>query len=325
MKVKRIVAASPGELATLQGRALLESIQSSGGRAVAAEIVAFRPPLVDGVSNAGLAAAFGADIVHLNHYDVDRPLIAGVSSTEDGQAAWEKSGLLIAPTKEVEEPVRRFLSKMGLGITIATLRILIGRVVGVSLEVVADGITAPPGRQATPETAAKAIEQGAAYITLVGTPEIEPVVLRDNVHRLRVGLPPDVVLVAGRMPWGSCNEDIPAFLSVAEAEELVAAGADVVMLPVPGTVPGATHEAVAAAVTAAHRQGGLAEVTIGTSQESADIDTVRRLALDGKLVGADIYQIGDGGYGGMALPENILAFGTTIKGKRHIYKRLASK
>jgi hypothetical protein len=65
-------------------------------------------------------------------------------------------------------------------------------------------------------------------------------------------------------------------------------------------------------------------VTIGTSQESADEGTVRRLALDGRLTGADIYQIGDGGYGGMAIPENILAFATAIKGKRHAYRRMAS-
>lgn len=290
---------------------------------MAAEIVAFGPPLVEGVSNAGLAAAFGADIVHLNHYDVDRPLIAGLSSTEEGLRAWEEAGLRIAPTDAVEKPVHRFLSEMGLGITIGALRVSIGRVAGVSLEVVADGITAPPGRQATPETAARAIEQGAAYVTLVGTPAIRPEALRANVRRLREGLGPEAVLVAGRMPWG--EGDGPGFLSQAEVEPLVAAGADVVMLPVPGTVVGDTLETIAASVSAAHRLGALAEVTIGTSQESADADTVRRLALDGKLTGADVYQIGDGGYGGMTVPENILAFAVAIKGKRHTYRRIASR
>jgi len=288
---------------------------------VAAEIVAFRPPLIEGVSNAGLAAAFGADIVHLNHYDVDKPLVAGLPSTEEGLRAWEEAGLRIAPTDEIEGPVRGFLSEMGLGVTIRALRALIGRVVGISLEVVADGISAPPGRRATPETAARAIEQGAAYITLVGTPAITPEALRANVRRLREGLGPESVLVAGRMPWG--QGDGPSFLSTAEVELLVAAGADVVMLPVPGTVPGAALESIAASLTTAHRLGALAVVTIGTSQESADADTVRRLALDGKLTGADIYQIGDGGYGGIAIPENVLAFATAIKGKRHTYRRIA--
>ncbi len=320
---KRIIEVGPDELAALQGRALLESIRSAGGRAVAAEIVAFRPPLIEGTSNAGLAAALGADIVHLNHYDVDKPLIAGLPSTKEGQRAWEEAGVHIAPTDEVEGPVRRFLSEMGLGVTIKALRALIGRVVGVSLEVVTDGISAPPGRQATPETAARAIEQGAAYVTLVGTPASTPEALWANVRRLREGLGPEVILVAGRMPWGGSDGDAPGFLGPAEVETLVAAGADVVMLPVPGTVPGATLETIAAAVTTAHRLGALAEVTIGTSQESADADTVRRLTLDGKLTGADVYQIGDGGYCGMAIPENILAFATAIKGKRHTYRRMA--
>ncbi len=321
---KRIIEASPDELATLQGRALLESIRSAGGRAVAAEVVAFRPPLIDGVGNAGLAAALGADIVHLNHYDVDKPLIAGLPSTPEGLKAWAEVGLRIAPTEEVEGPVRSFLSEMGLGVTIRALRSLIRRVVGVSLEVVADGITAPPGRQATPKAAARAIEQGAGYITLVGTPVITPEALRANMRRLREELGPEVVLVAGRMPWGGSSRDAPDFLSPAEVEELVAAGADVVMLPAPGTVPGTTLETIASSVTTAHRLVALAEVTIGTSQESADANSVRRLALDGKLTGADIYQIGDGGYSGMAIPENILAFAAAIKGKRHTYRRMAS-
>lgn len=321
---QRIIGADFDELATLQGRSLLESIRASGGRAVAAEIVAFRPALIDGVNNAGLAAALGADIIHLNHYDVDKPLIGGLPSTPQGLKAWAEAGLDIAPTDDVEEPVRSFLSKLGLGVTMRMLRALIGRVVGVSLEVVADGITAPPGRLATLETAARAIEQGAAYITLVATPAITPETLRDNVRRLRAGLGPAPVLVAGRMTWGSTHRAAPGFLGPADVEALVAVGADMVMLPVPGAVLGATLETIAASVTTAHQLGALAQVTIGTSQESADEDTVRRLTLDGKLTGADVYQIGDGGYGGMAIPDNILAFATAIKGKRHAYRRMAS-
>ena len=52
---------------------------------------------------------------------------------------------------------------------------------------------------------------------------------------------------------------------------------------------------------------------------------VDSLALHGKLTGADIYQIGDGGYSRMAIPENILALAIAIKGKPHAYRRMASK
>jgi hypothetical protein len=322
--VTRIIEAPAWELATLEGRALVDSIRSSAGRTVAAEIVAFAPPLVNGLCNAGLCAILGADIVHLNHYDVQKPLIAGLPSTGEGLELWAEVGLHVAPTSQVEAPVASFLSKLGLGVTIHVLRAQIGRVVGVSLDVVADDSDAPSGRLATPGTAAKAVEQGAAYITLVGTPGLTPETLQANVRLLRKELGREVVLVAGRMPWGGLRADKPVFLSAPEIEALVAAGVDMVMLPVPGTIPGASLEVITALVDVAHRVGALAQVTIGTSQESAGVETVGRLALDGKLTGADIFQIGDGGYGGMSIPDNILAFATAIKGRRHTYKRMAS-
>ena len=42
-----------------------------------------------------------------------------------------------------------------------------------------------------------------------------------------------------------------------------------------------------------------------------------------KMAGADIHHIGDSGYMGMALPENIMAYGTVIRGIRHQYHRMA--
>jgi len=41
------------------------------------------------------------------------------------------------------------------------------------------------------------------------------------------------------------------------------------------------------------------------------------------MAGADIQHIGDAGYGGMALPENILALSKVIRGRRHTYRRMA--
>ncbi len=319
----RVIEAAPSVLSAMHGRELLEGIAASGARTVVAEILSFRPALIDGVSNPGLAAAFGADIVFLNHYDVDKPVIGGLPSTPRGQDAWRKVGLHVAPTDDVEAPMRRFLSELGLGVTLATLRQTIGRVVGISLEILAPGVTAPAGRLATPETAARALQQGAAFIKLVGTPTVMPEALRENVLRLRQGLGEEPVLMVGRMPWGGLIGQVPGFLTSAEVEGLVAAGADVVFLPAPGTVIGSSLDVISAAVGTAHRLGALAAVTIGTSQESADLDTVRRLALDSKQTGADLYEIGDGGFGGMALPEAILAFAVAIKGKRHTYRRMA--
>jgi len=320
---KRIIEADRAELATLQGRELVESIRLSEGRTIAAEVVAFFPAIIPDVSNAALAAAFGPDIIHLNHYDIDKPLIAGFSSFEEGMKSWAKAGLQVVMTNEIEGPIRRFLLQLGMGVTLGMLRTLIGRVVGISLDVVTDKSTSPPGRLATTETATKAIEHGAAYITLVGTPTITKEALRTNIQQLRDGLGTEVLLVTGRMPWGGNSVDAPGFLGPSEVESLITAGADIVMLPVPGTVRGASFEKVAESVALAHQMGALVELTIGNSQESAEVETVRRLAMDGKLTGADIYQIGDGGYGGIAIPENILAFAVAIKGKRHTYRRMA--
>ena len=64
--------------------------------------------------------------------------------------------------------------------------------------------------------------------------------------------------------------------------------------------------------------------TIGTSQESADEKIIKDIALKSKMVGADLHHIGDAGYAGIALPENILTLSKTIRGKRHSYRRMAA-
>ncbi len=49
-------------------------------------------------------------------------------------------------------------------------------------------------------------------------------------------------------------------------------------------------------------------LTIGTSQEGADESTIRQIALAAKMAGADIHHIGDAGFYGIAVPENIMAY-----------------
>ena len=142
---------------------------------------------------------------------------------------------------------------------------------------------------------------------------------------LRAGLGPDAMLVAGRMPWGGSRMGISDFMLPSEVDKVVEAGANMVVLPAPGTMADATLEVIREAVALAHRLGALAEITIGTSQESADQDTVRRLAMESKLTGADLFDIGDGGFTGVAPPENIFAFAVAIKGRRHTYRRMADR
>ena len=108
-----------------------------------------------------------------------------------------------------------------------------------------------------------------------------------------------------------------------DIRQFAEAGADISLLPAPGTVPGITTEYVRKLISYAHRLKKLTITSIGTSQEGADTDTIKRIALECKMAGTDIHHIGDSGYVGMALPENIMAYGTVIRGIRHQYHRMA--
>ena len=103
----------------------------------------------------------------------------------------------------------------------------------------------------------------------------------------------------------------------------IAGGADIILLPAPGTVPGITMEYVRSLVVCAHSLGKMTLTAIGTSQEGADTDTIKEIALMCKMTGTDLHHLGDAGYGGMALPENILEYGKVIRGIRHTYHRMA--
>ena len=50
---------------------------------------------------------------------------------------------------------------------------------------------------------------------------------------------------------------------------------------------------------------------------------IRQIALMCKMTGTDIHHLGDAGYGGMALPENIQAYSIAVRGIRHTYRRMA--
>ena len=82
-------------------------------------------------------------------------------------------------------------------------------------------------------------------------------------------------------------------------------------------------EAVRELVAYAHSLGALTITAIGTSQEGADTATIRQIALMCKMTGTDIHHLGDAGYGGMALPENIMAYSVAVRGIRHTYHRMA--
>ena len=100
---------------------------------------------------------------------------------------------------------------------------------------------------------------------------------------------------------------------------------DAVLIPAPGTVPGSREPLVAGLADAAHASGALVVATVGTSQEGADAETVRELALAAKRAGADVLHLGDAGVSGTTEPMNVLAVSLAIRGRRHTYRRMAMR
>jgi hypothetical protein len=107
-------------------------------------------------------------------------------------------------------------------------------------------------------------------------------------------------------------------------QRLLEAGCQAVALPMPGSAQGWTLEAVQTLIDAAHAAGGLAWLLVTGSVEGSTKDVMHRLALEGKMLGADAYRLDEAGLGGMPKPENITAFSLALRGERHTYRRMGA-
>jgi hypothetical protein len=303
--VKRLLDTTARELAGYGRPDVLAAIRGSEGRIIAAEVIAPAMAAVYDVSNPELAASMGADIVILNLLDVRQPAVAAVE---------------VADPADVVREVKR----------------LTGRLIGVNLEPVdpqaprvtddAFGPTGKAGRLATQDNVAAAVALGVDAIVLTGNPGmgVTNASLARAVGATRAAVGDRTIVMAGKMhAAGTAAESGADIVAATAIEAFVGAGADVVLLPAPGTVPGCHEAQVRGWVEAAHRAGALTMTTVGTSQEGADVDTIRRLALMAKMTGTDIHHLGDCGYFGIALPENLQAYSVTIRGRRHAYRRMA--
>ena len=300
--LKRLIDTTARELTSYNKAELLTAISDSEGRTLAAETIGTVTPMLVNITNAEFVASLGADLIMLNIFDVNDPIIQGLPQT--------------SPEDTIREVKR-----------------LTGRMVAINLEpaVIKDGQeesvwNLTTGRQATVENARKAADMGVDMIVLTGNPGVgvDNEAIIQALSRLKEAVGDRVILTAGKMhASGIISEAREKILTEKDVEAFVDAGADVILLPAPGTVPGITMEYAGNLIRKAHEKGALAMTTIGTSQEGADEATVRQIALMCKMAGADIHHIGDSGYMGMALPENITAYSVAIRGKRHTYRRMA--
>ena len=304
--MKRLLYCRGSDLRARNKQELLASIAASEGRTVACETIGSIMPMLGDVTNAEFAAAMGADILLLNIFDVKAPLIRGLPKTEPGEV-------------------------------IRKLKELTGRPVGINLEPVEQVLSSTDpeenmwamtdGRKATLENARLAADLGVDFILLTGNPGtgVTNDAIEQTLTLYKRELGDRIILAAGKMhASGILTESAEQIITREDISRFAKAGADIILLPAPGTVPGLTMEYIRSLVQYAHGLGCLTITAIGTSQEGADVATIRQIALMCKMTGTDIHHLGDSGYGGMALPENIQAYSIAIRGIRHTYRRMAA-
>ncbi|MCW6676116.1 haloacid dehalogenase-like hydrolase [Aerococcaceae bacterium NML180378] len=293
--VKRLISANASEILAMSAEELKQSIKACEGRVILSENVAPYPTSIGDITNAELARAFGADLILLNGVDVLNPVIWALDA----------------------EP-EHFIDR---------LHQLTGRPIGVNLEPVdlhakmnENRLDISQGRQVN-EATVKAIETlGLDFVCLTGNPGtgVTNAAIADSIQFVKqyfAGL-----VIAGKMHGAGVDEPVADLEAV---KTFIQAGADIILAPAVGTVPGFDADDLKRIVQCAHQHQALVMTAIGTSQEGADAETIRQIAIQNKICGADIQHIGDAGYGGLAPVENIFTMSKAIRGQRHTVSMIA--
>ena len=293
--VKRFLSANTSEILAMSSAELKQSIRASEGRIIVSENVAPRESFLGDVTNAEIARAFGADMILLNGIDVLKPEVFAL----DGD-----------PANFVER-----------------LHELVGRPIGVNLEPVDSNAEAaetlqelPKGRQANDETLAEIERLGLEFVCFTGNPGtgVTNRAIVESVKRAKEKY--SGLIMAGKMHGAGVSEP------VADKETIIAlveAGADIILVPSVGSVPGFDSNQLKEAVKVAHAAGALVMTAIGTSQEGSSAAVIERMAVTNKICGVDMQHIGDAGFGGLAPVENIFAMSKAIRGHRHAVSMMA--
>lgn len=292
---KRLISANASDILQMTAAELKQSIKASEGRTILSENVATRETFIGDITNSEIARAFGADLILLNCVDVLNPEIFGL---------------------EVKE-----------GNFVDELHRLVGRPIGVNLEPVdldadmaEDLLTISKGRQANLETIEEIEKLGMDFVCFTGNPGTG--VTNSQIEKtIRLAKEKfSGLIIAGKMHGAGVNEPVADLEAV---KSFIEAGADIILVPAVGTVPGFDDSELKEVVKVAHNNGALVLTAIGTSQESSDEDTIKQIAIRNKICGVDIQHIGDAGYGGVAPFENIFAMSKAIRGVRHTVSMIA--
>lgn len=292
--MKRLLSCYASDIKNMSSKDLKQAILASEGRIILGETVVTSAPLLEGVTNAEVMCAFGADMVLLNEFDVFEKKINGMKYEDN-------------PIKKIKE--------------------LVGRPVGINLEPVdydasllEEKINLSSGRLATVNTFCEAENLGVDFICLTGNPAtgVSNESINNSIEIAKKHY--SGLIFAGKMHGAGVSEkllDEKIILSFIEN------GADGILIPAASTVPGVNETLLTDIINKIKEKNALVMCAIGTSQESSDEETIKLIGLSNKRVGADIHHIGDGGYGRMPIPENIMALSIAVRGKRHTYFKMA--
>ena len=178
--MKRFLDCTASDFENMNKRELLEAISASEGRLLVCETIGMIQPMLGDITNAEFVASMGADLILLNIFDVNHPVIQGL------------------PPVEEKEVVRK-------------IKELTGRPVGINLEPMEQGRESAVdtsemwqltnGRAATLENAKKAVEMGVDLIVLTGNPGIGVTnkAITETLRLFKKELGDQVILVAGKM------------------------------------------------------------------------------------------------------------------------------
>ncbi len=286
--VKRFISSNASEILSMTAPELKQSIKASEGRVILSENVAFKESYIGDVTNAEIARSFGADLILLNGIDIFQPFVAGLDAKEG---------------------------------FVQELHRLVGRPIGINLEPVdsqaqmaGERLIIDEGRQASLATIQRAEELGVDFICLTGNPGtgVTNQAITDTIRVVKENF--SGLLIAGKMHASGVDEPVADLEAIAQ---FIEAGVDIVLAPAVGSVPGFDEQDLKQIVRLAHQKGALVMSAIGTSQESADEDIVKQMAIRNKICGVDIQHIGDSGYGCLAPVENIFAMSKALRGQRH--------
>lgn len=305
---KRLLDLECSELAKLTAQELKQAILASEGRIICSENDVMHEPVGVTITNAEVAKAFGADLILLNSFDCCQPFIFGLENQTIKELI--KQGLP-AGDKQLIRKLKRY----------------VGRPIGVNLEPVdldavmlEDQKVIEPGRICSEVTVKLVEEFGFDFVCLTGNPGtgVSNQQITKSIQLLKQHF--SGLIIAGKMHSSGVSEPLMTFEIM---DSFIQAGADIILVPAVGTVPGFQDAELTALVKHAKKQDALIMSAIGTSQEGAAPATLENLAIRNKVCGVDIQHIGDAGYGGLATVENIYALSLAIRGIRHTINRMS--